>query len=106
MKHLNSIGELDMCYLVLNNLEISNFDSNILSIVGEVSSTAVVKIIKLMSKFNTSIKIEHEKENHSNNKFSFKKILIDRIKLSDSWNLIISNFPGAKISDIIINDDK
>lgn len=97
--HKNS--EMDIYYLLLNDVEIKSFDAESLEISGKPSGANTDKIKKLLKAWSGKdyqLKITKAEKN----KISLKEQMLERVRLSEDFNVIKNKFPGANISDIIL----
>ncbi len=109
LKYLNNEKEFESYYFLLNEVEILQFnDENITLNYSSISSdfdhdklkNKVAKIKAFASDFmkrDINIKL-----NDSQNIFSLKQKIIEKVKQEEDFNIIKNNYPGASISDIIL----
>lgn len=93
--------EMDVYYLLLNDVEIEYFIQGEVKIAGKVENSMQAKIIRLLtdwSSINWSIKIINKETLDS-----LKNQMIKKIKVTRDYQSIKKYFPDANISDIVLN---
>jgi hypothetical protein len=92
--------EMDIYYLLLNEVEVDLFDGGKIELAGKVSSPAQSKLEKLLQDWSSSQwKVAIKKRNEIS---SLKDKMLEKVKLTGDYQTIKNNFPDANISDIIL----
>lgn len=103
LRYLRSNNEMEVYYLLLNNIEISIFQDNLLEVCGQnINKKFKDQIAKLLftwtgTQWNVNIK-------EGSKIISIKDKLINNIKLTKDWQLLKENFPEIDISDILLEN--
>ena len=101
LRYLRSNNEMEMYYLLLNNVEINVFTDNVAEILGpNLNRKFKDQIVKLLftwtgEQWNVTIK-------ETPNIISIKDKLINNIKLTQDWQMLKENFPEIDILDILL----
>ena len=101
LKYLRNNHEMEIYYLLLNNVEIDICEDNIMEIMGQdLKITLKDQVAKLLfswtgKQWNVTI----SKKMKIN---SLKDRLIENIKLTKDWKILKENFPEISISDILL----
>lgn len=103
LKYLYKNNEIEIYYLLLNNIEIKNFSNNKLEIISsEITKKIKQQIEDLLfafskEKFEVVIIKEQQQQ-------TLKSQLINKIESSNDFNLIKKHFPDSKITDILLKN--
>lgn len=103
LKFCHNQNELDIYYLLLNEVGIDNYGNNILEIacVNNIQKEILDKIKELLYKFsNKEWSINITKKEHIT---SLKDNMIDEAKRSEDYMKIKNKFPNSDISDILLS---
>jgi DNA polymerase-3 subunit gamma/tau len=100
LKFCHQEKEIELYYILLNEVEVKNFTSPLIEIVV---STKIIQEKHLKSLLHKWSGIEwniiiSQQENIN----SLKKTLLEKVKNSEDFSVIKNNFPNADISDIIL----
>jgi len=103
LKYLRSKNEMEIYYLLFNNVEINIFANNKIEITCQDLKTKLKdQITKLL--FEWTGKEWNVIINKKSDINSFKDQLIGRIKLSKDWQILEENFPEITVSDILFKN--
>jgi DNA polymerase III subunit gamma/tau len=100
LKFCHQQSELEIYYLLLNEVEIKSFDNNKLEIITPKALTKIDKIKELLSLWSNkdwtiltskNVKIK-----------TLKEQMLEKAKISEDFQVIKNHFPSADISDIIL----
>lgn len=93
-------NEMDIYYLLLNDVEIKSFTNTYLELSGKLVGTTSDRIKKLLEAWSgQQYQLKHSKTAKGN---SLKDQMLEEVRLSEDFNVIKNKFPGANISDIIL----
>lgn len=100
LQYLHNNHEMELYYLLLNQVEIKNSDNYLLTIAGDNINLPVrEKITELLCRLTAQpwqVMIIKQPV-----VMTFKQRLLDQVKSSQSWQLINKNFSSAIIADIL-----
>jgi len=100
LKFCHKNKEMDVYYLLLNEVEIDLFDSGKLTLAGKISNSIQSKLEKLLQDWSSSQwKVAIKKRDKIS---SLKDKMLEKVKLTGDYQVIKNNFPDANISDIIL----
>lgn len=100
LKFCHKNKEMDVYYLLLNEIEIDSFAPGKLEIAGKIASTIQNKLEKLLKDWSSSDwKVVIKKRDKLD---SLKDKMLEKVKLTGDYQTIKNNFPDANISDIIL----
>lgn len=100
LKYCRQNLAVDICYLLMNEVEINNFSNGNINIKGNITAKAISEIKKLLKNWSD---IEWNiAMTKADNIKSLKEELMEKVKNSENYNLIKNYFPDADISDIIL----
>lgn len=100
LKFCHRNKEMDIYYLLLNEVEIDSFASEKLEIAGKIASNLQSKLEKLLKDWSSSdwkVAIKKRDKLHS-----LKDKMLEKVRLTGDYQTIKNNFPDANISDIIL----
>jgi DNA polymerase-3 subunit gamma/tau len=100
LKYCRQNLAIEICYILMHEVEVSNFSNGNASIKGNISTKNLHEIKNLLKTWSgTEWTISVTK---SDNIKSLKEELMEKVKSSENYNLIKNYFPDADISDIIL----
>lgn len=100
LKFCHQEKEIELYYILLNEVEVKNFTSPLIEIAVSTKITQEKHLKSLLHKWS-GIEwniIISQQENIN----SLKKTLLEKVKNSEDFSVIKNNFPNADISDIIL----
>lgn len=102
LKFCHQNKEMDVYYLLLNEVEIDSFVAGKAEIAGKIVNNMQTKIEKLLKDWSSVewkvIIIKREKLD------SLKDKMLEKVRLTGDYQTIKNNFPDANISDIILRN--
>lgn len=100
LKFCHKNKEMDVYYLLLNEVEIDSFASNKMEIAGKIASNMQNKLERILQEWSSSEwKVAIKKRDKVD---SLKDKMLEKVKLTGDYQTIKNNFPDANISDIIL----
>lgn len=100
LKFCHKNKEMDVYYLLLNEVEIDSFIVGKTEIAGKVATSMQTKIEKLLQDWSsTEWKVIIKKREKLD---SLKEKMLEKVRLTGDYQTIKNNFPDADISDIIL----
>lgn len=100
LKYCHDENEMEIYYLLLNEVEVKEFGLQKMLISGKQNTTIIDKIEKLLKKFfNQDWKVIFSKQDSI---ISLKDKMLEKAKQSGDYQIIKNNFPNSDISDIIL----
>lgn len=100
LKFCHKEKELELYYILLNEVEIKNFAPPLIEIAINTKFTQENQIKSLLHKWSgVDWKVAISKQENIN---SLKNILLKKAKDSEDFSIIKNNFPNADISDILL----
>ena len=100
LKYCHDQKEIEIYYLLLNEVEVKEFVSEEMTIAGNINSNVAGKIRNLLKDWSSKDwKIVIFKQD---NITSLKDKMLEQVKERGDYQLIKNNFPEANISDIIL----
>lgn len=100
LKYCRQNLAVDLCYLLMNEVEIDSFSNGNANIKGNVNTKNLIEIKNLLKKWS-GIEWNIVMTKADNIK-SLKQELMEKVRNSENYNLIKNYFPDADISDIIL----
>lgn len=103
LKFCHKQKELDVYYLLLNEVGIESYSNNILELAsaGNIKKEILDKIKELLHKFsNTEWNVKITKKDTI---ISLKDSMIDEVKKTEDYTKIKNKFPNSDISDILLS---
>ena len=100
LKYCHNKSEMDIYYLLLNEVEIKEFSSGKIIAAGNININIATKIEKLLKEWSKKDwKIATEKQTKI---ISLKDKMLEKVKQAEDYQIIKKYFPDANISDIIL----
>lgn len=100
LKFCHKNKEMDVYYLLLNEVEIDSFISGKAEIAGKIANNMQTKIEKLLNDWSSiEWKVIIKKREKLD---SLKNKMLKKVRLTGDYQTIKNNFPDADISDIIL----
>ncbi len=100
LKFCHKNKEMDVYYLLLNEVGVDSFDGGRIELVGKISNSIQGKLEKLLQDWSSSEwKVAIQKRDKIS---SLKDKLLEKVKLTGDYQTIKNNFPDANISDILL----
>ena len=100
LKFCHKNKEMDVYYLLLNEVGVDSFDGGRIELVGKISNSIQGKLEKLLQDWSSSEwKVLIQKRDKIS---SLKDKMLEKVKLTGDYQTIKNNFPDANISDIIL----
>lgn len=102
LKFCHKQNEMEIYYLLLNEVEVKNFDNNRMELIGPTTLTKVDKIKILLKDWsNVDWTVLFTKQSQIS---TIKEKMLKKAKLNEDFQLIKNYFPEADISDIILKN--
>ncbi len=103
LKYCHLQKEMEIYYFLLNEVEIEEFINPKMKITGNISQAIIAKIEKLLQEWSEQIwQISHSK---SDKIISLKDKMLEKVKISEDYQIIKNYFVDANISDIILKNN-
>lgn len=100
LKYCHQESEMEIYYLLLNEVEVKEFGSKKMLIAGNVNINVATQIEKLLKNWSQKDwKVATAKQNKI---ISLKEKMLDKVKQAGDYQVIKDYFPDANISDIIL----
>ena len=100
LKYCHDQKEMEIYYLLLNEVEIKKFTSQEVAIAGNINNNVSGKIERLLKDWSgKDWKVAISRQSNVN---SLKDKMLKQVKQTGDYRLIKNNFPEANISDIIL----
>jgi DNA polymerase-3 subunit gamma/tau len=101
LEYLHANFEMDIYYLLLNNVELKKFGDEVIEIAVEnINNNSKEQIGSLLfawtgKKWNVIIQKQHEI-------VTLKEQIINRVESDEDWKILKKHFPSARISDLLL----
>jgi DNA polymerase-3 subunit gamma/tau len=101
LKYCHANSEMEIYYLLLNEVEVQNFENKQLVVAGNLKSDSLSRIKELLKSWsNQDWEVKSIKQDDV---LSLKEKMLEKVKQSGDYQVIKNYFPNANISDILLN---
>lgn len=100
IRYCHEQKEMEIYYLLLNEVEVKEFSNQKMKLEGNISHTTISKLENLLKEWSKQVwQISYLKSNQIT---SLKDKMLEKVKISEDYQIIKNYFPEANISDIIL----
>ena len=100
LKYCHDKTDMETYYLLLNEVEVKEFEAGRLALAGNINITIAAHIEKLLESWSgKSWKVQISKQDKI---ISLKEKMLDKARQAGDYQVIKNKFPDANISDIIL----